>query len=66
VVQDLRLRQTRFKGFQVVDQVVDCMVDIHGGWYGCFRQLLVEKLISTETIGEVVQEQGPSVNYMKY
>jgi hypothetical protein len=35
------------------------MVDIHGGWYGCFRQLLVEKLFSAETIGEVVREQGP-------
>jgi hypothetical protein len=59
VVQGLELRQTRFKGFQVVDQVVDCTVDIHGGWYGCLRLLLVRKLISAETIGEVVREQGP-------
>jgi hypothetical protein len=35
------------------------MVDIHAGWYGCFRLLLVRKLISAETIGEVVREQGP-------
>jgi hypothetical protein len=35
------------------------MVDIHGGWYGCFRLLLVEKLISAETVSEVRWEQGP-------
>jgi hypothetical protein len=59
VVQDLRPRQTRFEGFQVVDQVVNYTVDIHGGWYGCFGLLLVGKLISVETVGEVVREQGP-------
>jgi hypothetical protein len=59
VVQDLRPRQTQFEGFQVVDQVVDCTVDIHGGWYGCFRLLLVGKLISAEIVGEVVWEQDP-------
>jgi hypothetical protein len=29
VVQDLRLRQIRFEGLRVVDQVVDCTVDFH-------------------------------------
>jgi hypothetical protein len=59
VVQDLKPRQTRFEGFQVVDQVVNCTVDIHGEWYGCFRLLLIEKLISAKTVSEVVREQGP-------
>jgi hypothetical protein len=59
VVQHLGPRQTRFEGFQVVDRVVDCTVDFHSGWYGCFRLLLVKKLISSETFGEVVREQGP-------
>jgi hypothetical protein len=40
------------RGVRVNDQVVDCMVDIHGGWYMCFRLLLVGKLISAKTIGE--------------
>jgi hypothetical protein len=59
VVQELGSRQTRFEGFQVVDQVIDCTVDIHGGWYACFWSLLVEKFISTKTVCEVVREQGP-------
>jgi hypothetical protein len=41
VVRYLGLRRTRFEGFQVVDKVVDCSVDIHSG---CFGLLLVGKL----------------------
>jgi hypothetical protein len=41
VVQDLGPRRTRFEGFQVVDKVVDCTVDVHGG---CFGLLLIRKL----------------------
>jgi hypothetical protein len=43
-VQDLGPRQIRFKGFQVVSQVIDCPVDIHGELYGCFKLLLVGKI----------------------
>jgi hypothetical protein len=41
MVWDLGLRRTRFEAFQVVDKVVDCTVDVHGG---CFGLLLVGKL----------------------
>jgi hypothetical protein len=41
VVRDLGPRRTWFEGFQIVDKVVDCTVDVHGG---CFGLLLIGKL----------------------
>jgi hypothetical protein len=42
-----------------VDQVVDYTVDIHTGGTGALGCFWSEKLISIETVGEVVLEQGP-------
>jgi hypothetical protein len=59
VVQGIGPRQIRFEGFQVVDQVFGCTVDIHAGGTsasGCFWS---EKLTSGETVVKVVREQGP-------
>jgi hypothetical protein len=53
------MRWIRFEGFQVVDQVVDCTVDIHAGGTGASGCFWLEKFISAETVGEVVREQGP-------
>jgi hypothetical protein len=50
------MRRIRFEGFQVINQVVDCTVDIHAGGMGASRR---EKLNSVETVGEVVWEKGP-------
>jgi hypothetical protein len=41
VVRNLGPRQTLFERFQVVDKVVDCTVDVHGG---CFELFLIGKL----------------------
>jgi hypothetical protein len=51
--------QIQFKGSQVVDQVVDCMVDIHAGGTGASGCFWSEKLISSETVGKVVRGQCP-------
>jgi hypothetical protein len=34
VVQDLGLRRIQFEGFRVVNQVINCTVDIHTGVTG--------------------------------
>jgi hypothetical protein len=59
VVQDLEPRRIRFEGFHVVDQVVNCTVDIHAGGMGASGCFWSKKSISGETIGKVVREQGP-------
>jgi hypothetical protein len=58
VVQDYGPRRIWFRGFRVVDQVVDCTVDIHAGGTGASGYFYSKKLIPSETIGKVVWVQG--------
>jgi hypothetical protein len=60
VIQDLEPKQIRFKGFHVVDQVVDCTVDIHAGGTGASGW---KKLISGETIASLYESNPYLVNY---